>query len=115
MQGVEILNTIYEYASLIPIYWFLGFMGLAFVISVLGVCTTSYDVVQVILICLVVTTIVCMIVCGIGSCINTDEVIDTKYEVIISDEVSLSEFYEHYEVIDQDGKIFTVREKTDEK
>ena len=35
----------------------------------------------------------------------------TEYKVTISDEVSMTEFYEQYEVIDQDGKIFTVREK----
>lgn len=39
---------------------------------------------------------------------------ETRYQITISDEVSLTEFYEHYEVIDQDGKIFTVREKTNE-
>lgn len=40
---------------------------------------------------------------------------ETQYKVTISDEVSMTEFYEHYEVIDQDGKIFTVREKTNDK
>ena len=39
---------------------------------------------------------------------------ETQHQVIISDEVSMTEFYEHYKVIDQDGKIFTVREKTNE-
>lgn len=37
---------------------------------------------------------------------------ETQYKVTISDEVSMNDFYERYEVIDQDGKIFTVREKT---
>jgi hypothetical protein len=36
---------------------------------------------------------------------------ETQYKVTISDEVSMTEFYEHYEVIEQDGKIFTVRER----
>ena len=35
----------------------------------------------------------------------------TEYKVTISDEVLMTEFYEHYKVIDQDGKILTVREK----
>lgn len=39
---------------------------------------------------------------------------ETQYKVTISEEVSMTDFYEHYEVIDQDGKIFTVREKTNE-
>ena len=36
---------------------------------------------------------------------------ETQYKVTISDEVSMNDFYEHYEVIDQEGKIFTVRER----
>ena len=36
---------------------------------------------------------------------------ETEYKVTISEEVSMTEFYEHYEVIEQDGKIFTVRER----
>lgn len=35
---------------------------------------------------------------------------ETHYKVTISDEVSMNEFLERYEIIDQYGKIFTVRE-----
>jgi hypothetical protein len=35
---------------------------------------------------------------------------ETHYKVTISDEVSMKEFLERYEIVDQDGKIFTVRE-----
>ena len=35
---------------------------------------------------------------------------ETQYKVIISDEVSMNEFLERYEIIDQEGKIYTVRE-----
>ena len=35
---------------------------------------------------------------------------ETHYKVTISDEVSMSEFLERYEIVDQDGKIFIVRE-----
>lgn len=35
---------------------------------------------------------------------------ETHYKVLISDEVSMNEFLEQYEIIDQEGKIFTVRE-----
>lgn len=36
---------------------------------------------------------------------------ETHYKVTINDEVSLNEFYEKYEIIEQEGKIYTVREK----
>ena len=36
---------------------------------------------------------------------------ETHYKVIISDEVSMNEFLERYEIMDQEGKIYTVRER----
>jgi hypothetical protein len=36
---------------------------------------------------------------------------ETHYKVTISEEVSLKDFYECYDVVEQDGKIFTIREK----
>lgn len=35
----------------------------------------------------------------------------TQYEVTISDDVSMNEFMEKYEIIEQDGKLYTVRER----
>jgi hypothetical protein len=39
---------------------------------------------------------------------------ETRYKVTISDEVSMNDFLEVYEIIDQEGKIYTVREKNTE-
>jgi len=33
------------------------------------------------------------------------------YKVVIGDTVSLNEFYDRYEVLEQDGKIFTIMER----
>ena len=35
----------------------------------------------------------------------------TQYEVILDDSVSMNEFYEHYNVVEQRGEIFVVGEK----
>ena len=37
----------------------------------------------------------------------------TEYKVLISDEVSWNEFNERYEVINQEGKIYTIKEKVE--
>lgn len=37
-----------------------------------------------------------------------------KYKVVISEEVSMTEFYEKYEIIDVDGAIYTIRDKENE-
>lgn len=34
------------------------------------------------------------------------------YKVIISNEVSMNEFMDRYEILNQDGKIYTVKERT---
>ena len=39
---------------------------------------------------------------------------ETQYKVTMTNDVPVTEFYEHYEVIEQEGLIFTVKEKTDE-
>ena len=36
---------------------------------------------------------------------------ETRYKVIIDDSISMIEFYEKYEVIEQEGLIFTVKER----
>lgn len=46
----------------------------------------------------------------IGAAIRPDQ-IETTYDVIIGDNVSFNEFNEHYEIIEQNGNIYTVKEK----
>ena len=36
---------------------------------------------------------------------------ETQYKVTISDEVQMNGFLERYEILDQEGKIYTVRER----
>lgn len=36
---------------------------------------------------------------------------ETRYKVIVDDSISMIQFYEKYEIIEQEGKIFTVRER----
>lgn len=38
----------------------------------------------------------------------------TYYEVLIGDEVSMTEFTQRYEIVKQEGQIFTVKEKENE-
>ena len=48
-------------------------------------------------------------ICGFTIEKYTDTV--PTYKVIISDTVSLNEFYDKYEVLEQDGKIYTIKER----
>ena len=46
---------------------------------------------------------------------DSRKVYGTEYKVTISDEVSMNEFLEKYEIINQEGKIYTVRERETEE
>lgn len=48
-----------------------------------------------------------------GICETPTEYAD-QFKVTISDEVSLNEFNEQYKIIDQEGKIYTVRERVEQ-
>lgn len=37
----------------------------------------------------------------------------TEYQVLIDDDVKWKDFYENYEIIDQKGQIYTIKEKTE--
>jgi hypothetical protein len=48
---------------------------------------------------------------GISDECNIPTKYETHYQVIISEEVNINAFLEQYEIIDQNGKIYTVKEK----
>lgn len=46
-----------------------------------------------------------------GICCTESDEVEISYKVTVSEEVPLNEFLDKYEIIDQDGKIYTVRER----
>ena len=111
MDGVEIINIIYEYERLIHPFWSLGFGIICFVIAIIGMCTVYYDTIQRILIKIIIPFILAMIICIIGALIKTDKVSEVKYEIIITDNISIDEFASHYEIVGQNGERFLVKER----
>lgn len=111
MEDVEIVNVIHNYASFIDPIWLLNILMIMLAIGVIGALTVKFDIIQDICrtLFLFLSVILCLGIIGTG--IKTNEIIDTIYKITVSDEVSLMELSEKYEIIEQDGKIFTVREK----
>ena len=115
MSGVEILSIIEE-----PIYQFNGnafCIGLSIIFTIGLICGIGiivkdnyYSVGAVSIILGIIFGIIFGIQLGIIFETETGEV-DTTYKVTISEEVSLNDFMEKYEIIDQEGKIYTVRER----
>ena len=105
MNGIEVLNQSFICKEF-P--WWLLILVLIFLI--VGVFCMFGDNFKTKLVGILSSTI-CLIclVCGI---IIANQPSDIKqYQVTIDDEVSMIEFYEKYEVINVEGKIWTIREK----
>ena len=116
MNGVEILSseTIYEVEAffwLIPV-----FAGAGLLISLIC-CIVSWidfgfdiDHIGAILACAAIGACIGLL-CAIMSVHETDIVDHIEYKVTIDDSVSMNEFLDKYEILDQEGKIYTVKEK----
>ena len=55
-----------------------------------------------------VICVVLTIVCG---CLIPDDKYETHYQVTVNNSVSMNEFQNKYEIIEVEGKIYTVRER----
>ena len=113
MEGVIILN---EYLAT---DWALGFVLLAIGATFLVVCIWGTIVLfsdecigpGIALVCL---GLVCAALVGVGAFLIA-EGSETYYQVIIEDSVSMKEFLEKYEIVDQEGQILVIKEReTDE-
>jgi hypothetical protein len=111
MSGVEILYTypyIIEdgYSIVIGFCAVIGIAILAFLFFVV-ITDSSHSA------CLIASVVVGFLI-GIPfgyTDADSRKIYGEEYKVTISDEVSMNEFLEKYEIIDQEGKIYTVRER----
>ena len=118
MNGVEILATekvVSEYSLCFSwdLFWgmYLTVLGFFIFISILYLMAGHVEIgLGLIIISIFAGALISFIIAN-----YTQEPIAYKnqYKVTISDEVKMNEFYEKYEVIDQEGKIYTVEERED--
>lgn len=105
MTGVEILAT-QEVATAFGFCW-VGFICLVFVGLIFGALLYHESI-------LGSSVILAFALAGaliVGFNANGAPIeYETQYKITISDEVSMNEFFERYEIINQEGKIYTVRE-----
>lgn len=117
MNGVEILSSV-QIASEFAFSWtwfWAGFgimLGISLLLSIYYVVKECCDW-PLIPICSAVGVIGGIILgIGIGHINATPIAYETHYKVTIDDSVSMNEFLDKYEIVDQEGKIYTVKEKT---
>ena len=115
MNGVNILASaeiVTKYAFNWQTFWTTALImtALATLMGIVVYIGTNYRT-NVISFCVILGVFVgAMIGCALGSLSNIPIEYVTEYKAIISDEVNFNEFQEKYEIIDQEGKIYTIRE-----
>ena len=116
MNGVGILSseTIYQTEVcwwLIPVCAGIGLL-VALGISIWQWIEWGFDGEHIGLI--IITTVMCAWIGFLGCMIfehETDTIDHIEYKVTIDDSVSMNEFLDKYEILDQEGKIYTVKER----
>ena len=111
MNGVIILNS-YEsltnFGSILLISilcaWFFA-VGIIVLFALLKYGCNSWKEPAFLVICVVLT-----IVCG---CLVPDDKYETHYQVTVDNSVSMNEFQNNYEIIEVEGKIYTIRERVE--
>ncbi len=121
MNGVEILaveNVATAYAFNWTAFWAGFFAILVIVVLYLFLSGTFRDILK----CNLVTLVLIIIIVGaliagvmLGIIWMTPTEYETQYKVTADDSVSIVDFYDRYEVLDQEGKIYTVVERTMEE
>ena len=110
MTGVEILSSETIYNTILP-----GWCGaLAFMLMVAscicaGVFSSFSKIGLTIASCVLVVVSIAIMTLTLSS--NHDSINYIKYKVTIDDSVLMNEFLDKYEILDQEGKIYTVKER----
>lgn len=122
MSGVEILTSqevAIEYAFNWVAFWIA--FGIAMIITIIASTLFAYYLSDEVSVGFSFSMLICVGLfcsvftgCLLGRIGQVPIKYETQYKVTISNEVKISDFYEKYEIIEQDGKIFTVREKQNE-
>lgn len=116
MTGVDILAT-KEVAVTFAFNWTCFWIVLA-AGGVIGLFISIYGVVQngnpwwsIPLFMVLLATFSGAVGVPLGKALGVPIEYETQYKVTISDAVTMSDFLEKYEIVDVDGKIYTVRER----
>lgn len=119
MTGIEILameEVAVAFSFNWPAFWVItGLLAVAgFVFGLVVVEKYAYD--WQLVPALVLAGIIGGLLIGgsIGFASGEPTAYETQYKVTVSDEVPMNEFFAQYEIIDQEGKIYIVRERDGE-
>lgn len=116
MEGVDILSTEVVYKTEYDATpWWVIFVIIGFIVLGIMIYNCNYnDWFEGICWSIGVALITFLVLLLPALCVSartTDEVLYIEHKVTIDDTVNFNEFSEHYKIIDQEGKIYTVQER----
>jgi hypothetical protein len=116
MNGVEILTAEEVVTETTTNWWLAGIVWLVIVViaGIIGFfCSDYYERYQgaVVGYCLIGVLVGMIPFILIGAFTTKPVTYETHYKVTIDSSVSMTEFMDKYDIIDQEGKIYTVRER----
>lgn len=111
MKGITILNEFISTGEILAPWFGIGII--AFIIGLIGLlfCPVIIKSHQRLLTILTISFAISLFF-GISIAAFAPRKEETRYQVIIDDSVSFCEFNERYKIIDQEGLIYTITEKT---
>lgn len=116
MEGIEVLNQI-EIMEL-PL-WVNVVIIVLLIITLFSLVMSFVDAIKditnghcwIFMVVTTVTYIALIIMSSMDKQLLTEPTGKYEYQVTIDDSVSMNEFYEKYEIVEVNGKIYTIREK----
>ena len=116
MNGVEILSSA-EVVAETTFNWMAFWIAFCVTLGyclIMGICCVTngeYKWRRILIISLIGIIGGMVFGCSFGILFETPTVYETYYKVTIDDSVSMNEFLDKYEILNQEGKIYTVRER----
>jgi uncharacterized protein YcfJ len=113
MNGVEILSSTEAVTESIADWWFAGLVYLAIILigGIMGFFLGKREGDCAFLGCLGGALVGLFIWSAIVVASTEPTTYETQYKVTIDDSVSMNEFLDKYEILDQEGKIYIVKER----
>jgi hypothetical protein len=113
MNGVEILSSQTIYNTILP-DWVIPIALSMFIASLVLCILFAIDFEKAGTIICLILTIAGIVLFALSMTSDTTDINRIEYKVTIDDSVSMNEFLDKYEILNQEGKIYTVKEKNNE-
>ena len=110
MNGVEILSSETIYNTFLP-GWCAAIGAILMFICIIPLAISFTEGKTVGVIIWIALLVGALFVMAFSCIYNENNLHHTKYKVTIDDYVSMNEFLDKYEILDQEGKIYTVKER----